>query len=453
MTEVIKDRPLNYKRILQRTAITIGLAILFGLVASVVFLSLQPVMSKWLTKTEEPEHVTETQVTLDMTEEVEPEDEVLPEDMIQHDTGLVIDPEDPENEGEDLTGETEEEPAEETEPQIVYIYEDVSMNIEDYKGFYGQLGDLAATVMTCLVEVTGSKSDVNWFQDIYQSGTTSTGLILNTLQVDEEQYEYLILVQEDTIHNKDHIYVTFCDGSVVPGTLKASEDTTGMAVVSVSSADVSDESAAMLTVAAFASNPGDIGDPVLAVGSPLGSNTMSFGMLTGNSDKIYLADLNMTLLTTGIYSTKSPSGVLVDMDGKIIGLLTNSYNSSDTSNLLSALSVRELRNRITALMNGRDIPYTGTYVMDVPQNIREEQKIPTGVYVSKVDMNSPAMQAGLQSGDIISAIDGSPVTTASAFVSNVFASEINAVRTFTVDRLTTSGYKTMELTVTIGKEK
>ena len=57
MKETIKQRPLNRKKLVRRTIITAAMAVIFGLVACVTFLLLEPVISNKLYPEEEPKQV------------------------------------------------------------------------------------------------------------------------------------------------------------------------------------------------------------------------------------------------------------------------------------------------------------------------------------------------------------------------------------------------------------
>ena len=72
MIEKIKERPVNKKKLLRRTIITASMAVIFGLIACVTFLLLEPVISNLLHPEEEPQIV------------VFPEDqqEMSPEEML-----------------------------------------------------------------------------------------------------------------------------------------------------------------------------------------------------------------------------------------------------------------------------------------------------------------------------------------------------------------------------------
>ena len=58
LQEKIKERPIDKKKLLQRMVITASLALLFGLVACLTFLLLEPVLNNWLYPEEEPQTVT-----------------------------------------------------------------------------------------------------------------------------------------------------------------------------------------------------------------------------------------------------------------------------------------------------------------------------------------------------------------------------------------------------------
>ena len=106
ITETIKQRPINKKKLLRRTLITAAMAVVFALVACLTFLLLEPVISNWLYPEEEPEPI-------EFPEEV---DEMLPEDMIVDDSEM----------------EPEEEPAEVViqDEQIEKILNGIELDME-----------------------------------------------------------------------------------------------------------------------------------------------------------------------------------------------------------------------------------------------------------------------------------------------------------------------------------
>ena len=119
MIEKIKDRPVNKKKLLRRTIITASMAVIFGLIACVTFLILEPVISNWLYPEEEPQLV----VFPEDQEEMSPE-EMLADSMQQelqnqqNNPPVIVHP--PENVGVD-------------EEQLQQIIENQTLDLDNYK--------------------------------------------------------------------------------------------------------------------------------------------------------------------------------------------------------------------------------------------------------------------------------------------------------------------------------
>ena len=67
------------------------------------------------------------------------------------------------------------------------------------------------------------------------------------------------------------------------------------------------------------------------------------------------------------------------------------------------------------LFADKDIPYLGVQASTVTDKIASTYRIPKGIYIKEVDMDSPAMNAGLQSGDVIVKLAGKDVTTVASY--------------------------------------
>ena len=88
-----------------------------------------------------------------------------------------------------------------------------------------------------------------------------------------------------------------------------------------------------------------------------------------------------------------------------------SFSGSQDISTLTAIAVDELNAIIELLINGKDVPYAGLYVSTVTEDISKDYEIPMGVYIKEVAADSPAMHAGMQSGDVIVAINGEAIIT------------------------------------------
>lgn len=421
MQEQIKERPLNKKKLLRRTVLTASMAVLFGLVACLTVLVLEPVFSNWLYPEEAAEKITfppETQ-------------EILPEDM-------ALDDEELEHENE-----TMQEPAAATEEK--------TDELEAYRKTYERLQKLTDDVSRCLVTVTGVTSDTDWFNNMYESKGQTTGVI-----VANNSKEYLVLAGAKPLETVETINVTFCDDSQVQAQVKMKDPVTGLAILSVDSKEIEKSTLDRIDAATFgSSNPASLtGSPVIALGSPVGvSGSVIYGMVTSSGNLLNTVDSRYKLITTDIYGSQNGTGVLVNLQGQIIGIINQSYNSSEMKNMVAALGISELKSTIERMSNGKSQAYMGIYGTDVTQEANENLQVPYGAYVTEIEMDSPAMQAGIQSGDVIVDLNGSPVANYAEYIEALTGSTPGMAVNVTLMRKNQEEYKSVSFQMTLGELK
>lgn len=390
LRETIKQKPVNKKKLLRRTVITVAMAVVFGLVACFTFLLLEPVISNRLYPEEEAEEVRFPEETV--AEEMKPEDMLVEEE-----------PEPP----------AEPEPAElvdeQIEKQMKEILSQVKFDLEDYKLLYEEMSELAQKVSRSVVTVTSVVSDVDWFNDIYQNEASASGII-----VANNGKSVLILVSAGVLTDADSIIVTFCDQAKVNAELVQKDTTTGLAVLSIPLVSIEEETMDVIDIARFGSsnNASLLGRPIMALGSPMGtSGSVCYGIVTSAGAVIDQPDSAYKTIVTDIYGSRNATGILVDLEGMVVGIIDNGNISDDMENLLTAYGITELKRTIEKMSNDKERAYLGIYGADVPEEAIEESDIPSGTYVKEIEMDSPAMAAGIQSGDVIIQVNDTPITT------------------------------------------
>lgn len=303
--------------------------------------------------------------------------------------------------------EPEDPPVEEEEDSPVYIMEQVSMELEDYKKMYQQLMQIGGQVEKSLVSVSAVTVDTDWFDESYISQSSSAGVL-----VEDNGVELLILTDYEKVKDGESLLVSFYDHTSASAVLKKYDRNTGLAVVSVNLGDISESTRQVITYADFGSSRTlRSGEPVMAVGSPGGNpGSILFGNLTSVSQSAGLYDGNYNVLTTDMTKAHSGSGVLVTWSGKIIGMMQDQCQVSGQENTIQAYGISDIMEVIEHLSNNQDIVYMGIMGADVTTAVSEIEEIPIGVYVSEVAMDSPAIDAGLQPGDIITSMSGQSVT-------------------------------------------
>ncbi len=158
-------------------------------------------------------------------------------------------------------------------------------------------------------------------------------------------------------------------------------------------------------------------------------------------------------MTTDMYGSSNASGILVNLKGQIVGIIDMSYNSSDIKNLVSAVGITELKKVIESLSNDRDIAYFGVYGTDVTEKANQELGVPFGAYITEIDMDSPAMNAGIQSGDVITWVKGTEIKNYQNLVKALLLEEPERTLSVGLMRQGPDGYIEMEVSVVLGSMK
>ena len=81
----------------------------------------------------------------------------------------------------------------------------------------------------------------------------------------------------------------------------------------------------------------------------------------------------------------------------------------------NAYAISDLKLVIQLLANGASVPYIGVSGTAVTSGIQKEEGMPSGIYVIDVAADSPAMAAGIQSGDVICSVNGEKIVSMSAY--------------------------------------
>lgn len=424
--EKIKDKPVNKKQLIQKGIATIGYAILFGVVACFVFCALRPVIEPWFA----PEDDHWVGIPKDTFA-----DEENKEDTIA-DAAEKTDPD------------TEKTPAKEEKKQkTVYITEKKEMTLNDYQVLQNELYQIGSEVNQSIVTVTGIREVVDIFDSSYEATGQASGLIIAN-----NSKELLILTEYSVIADVKSIRVTFVNNDTVNADLKNYDGNTGIAVLGVPVKKIKKTTMDQIETAVLGNSLNlRQGRIVVALGSPLGTN---YSILTGNitsaSNTITTEDRNYTVFTTNIVSNAKGNGVLVNTDGEVIGLFLKSSNIQKEQNTLTAVSISELKDIIELLSNGLHVPYIGIKGSTVTDAISEEYEMPKGVYIKEAVVDSPAMTAGLQMGDVIVSIDKEEVLSMNDYQRILLKLKKGDEVKITASRQNAEGYKKFSCMVEVG---
>ena len=347
--------------------------------------------------------------------------------------------------------EEEEEPAEipmEPEPpqEPIVITESVELELEDYQKLYGKLKGVAEECTKSLVTVTAASNDTDWFNETYESREQTSGLLVGNNGV-----ELLILTIYSRVQSADQLQVTLVNHSSMDAVLKNYDTVTDLAVLSVNLADLPEGTMEQIQMANLGGSRNmRAGDLVIAVGSPAGvAGSVLYGNLVSAGHRVSVIDGEYELLLTDMPKASESSGVLVNLEGEIVGILEQSYQGAGSKDTLTAYGISEVKDVIEHLSNSQDLVYIGITGADVTQERAEAQSLPVGVYITGVEMNSPAMDAGIQQGDVIVEISGQAITSISEIQEMLLKFSREQVIQVLVMRLGKEGYKEIPCSVTL----
>ncbi len=438
INEKRKEKPVNRKRLVLYACFTVAMAVVFGLVASLVFAYFRPKFEEMLYPREQelikiPRDYLDTAQTEQQEDAVEDTQELLGgEDVFPTETALPETETQPEDTAQ----------GEENSDEIL----GTELTIQDYQKIQNQLYDIGRDANRFVVTVTGIKSDTDWFQNDYERKDQISGAVIA-----DNGTELLILTERKMIADAQEIYVTFSSGFQAAASMKKYDANTGVCILSVQISEL-DETTRESACAAVLGNSLTTkqGEIVIAVGSPLGT---SYSILTGNitstTNSISTVDSKYGLFTTNIVGNSSGSGVLLNVSGEIIGLVMQQYNNRDEGTL-TAVSISELKALIEMLSNNMDMPYLGVELTTVTDVIAAEYDIPKGAYVKDVRMDSPAMAAGIQNGDVITEIDGDAIFTVDGYRNKLLAMVPGETVQVIVKRQGADGYANISCHVEVG---
>ncbi|MBQ6376652.1 MAG: trypsin-like peptidase domain-containing protein [Lachnospiraceae bacterium] len=473
LKETVKRRPRSKKKILVRVAGILLSAVLFGAAAALVFLRIvesqvdispQPSTQVHIEKDVDSREVqtdasqssvsqvtdsaiseeTASGISSDLSSSVSSEvsssaasETVSGEDESSSavQSGETADSELPESDGTDAaeTEKTEEEQREEA--------------LLSYTRLNEVMKEISEETSRSMVQVTGITNTEDWFSNTGTDQMTGCGMI-----VARTDKQLLILTDGGGIEGAEEIHVTLPDGSIIPAQPVKKDPITNLCVIAVQSSSLPEESEDLIAVAELG-NSYDVrpGDAIIAVGSPLGySQSVVFGEVTSVNNRISVVDGEYELITTNCLGSSSGSGALVDLSGKVVGCIFQGYAEQNTS-VITGIPISLLKGLIETLSNDAPIPYIGITGEDVTEPLSQAAGVPTGVYVSSVDPDSPALTAGLLPGDVIREIDGQEIYSMTMLHNRIVSSQVGKELSVLAMRRGADGYVEYETSITVGE--
>jgi serine protease Do len=295
----------------------------------------------------------------------------------------------------------------------------------------------------------GSNSESTEDDSSLEASSEGSGVIY---KVDGD--DAYIVTNNHVVEGQDGLEVVLADGTKVEAELVGTDAYTDLAVLKISSEKVE-------TVANFGDSDSlKVGEPAIAIGSPLGSsfaNSVTQGIVsslnrqvTNQNESGEAVSIN-AIQTDAAINPGNSGGPLINVEGQVIGI--NSSKIASTSESTSSVSVEGMgfaipSNDAVEIINqlesdGKVVrPALGIQTINLSSITSQQQeqilKVPSsvtdGVVVYSVSNATPAEQAGLQQYDVITKIDDTEISTTTDLQSALYKHKVGDTITVTFYR-------------------
>jgi S1-C subfamily serine protease len=272
---------------------------------------------------------------------------------------------------------------------------------------------------------------------------SGTGFIIS-----DEGY---IVTNEHVVRDGDEFSVVFADGTERPATLVGADPISDLAVIQVDG-----EIPGMIPLGD--STELEVGEPVLAIGSPLGTftNTVTAGIVSALGRNFPGATFYTNLVQhDAAINPGNSGGPLVNMEGEVVGVNTLGIPETErgpVQGLFFAIPSNTVQKITDQLIeNGEvDYPYLGIEAVEpVTEEIAAHAglSVDRGALVTGLAPGGPAEAAGVQEGDVILAVDGQTIDESTSLTEALFAHEPGETVPLELQR----GDETVEVEIELGE--
>jgi serine protease Do len=332
------------------------------------------------------------------------------------------------------------------------------------------VADIAASCLPSVVSITNKGvTEVRTMFGTYQTDSESSG---SGIIIGQNDTELLIVTNYHVVSGSNELSVVFSydedndNPSVVSAKVKGYDSDKDLAVISVSLDEVTDEMRSQIKVATIGDSSSLVlGEEVVAIGNALGyGQSVTTGIISALNREVTLTDddggtiTNKLIQTDAAINPGNSGGALLNMNGELIGINSAKVASDSVEGMGYAIPISDVQSIIEELMlkETRDVVaedaqgYIGISGTDVTSEISETYDMPMGIYISSVADDSPAKEAGLVKGIIITKFDGQTVKTMSELKNLLTYYKAGETVTITAQVPSSNGYSEQAYSITLG---
>ena len=246
-----------------------------------------------------------------------------------------------------------------------------------------------------------------FFGDLWDDQPQSSSSLGSGVIVSQDGY---ILTNHHVVETADQIEVALADGRKAKAHVVGSDPETDLAVIRI-------ELPGKLPAITFGyPERAQVGDLVLAIGNPFGvGQTVTMGIVSAlKRDHLGLNTFENFIQTDAAINPGNSGGALVDANGDLLGINSAIYSPNGGSlGIGFAISANTAKKTMEQIIRSGSVTrgWIGAGVQELTPELAESFRLgdTKGVLITDVIRNSPAHLAGVEAGDILTAIDGKPV--------------------------------------------
>lgn len=311
--------------------------------------------------------------------------------------------------------------------------------------------------MPSIVSITSTSVQqvMSFFGGVSEIPSESAG---SGIIISQNDKELLIVTNNHVVEGSESLTVTFNDETSIAATIKGTDSTRDLAVISVALADIPEDTMDAIKVAVVGDSSSlKVGEPTIAIGNALGcGQSVTTGIVSAVNREIDGYD-GKYIQTDAAINPGNSGGALLNVNGELIGINSAKISDSSVEGMGFAIPISDVTDIIETLMNRTKVDeadrgYIGIKGYDVSEEGAKMYNMPTGVYVAEVIEGGAAEKAGISKGSIITGFEGMEINGMESLQEQLSYYAAGDEVTVTIQTPTQNGeYAESEVTLTLKK--
>ena len=308
-------------------------------------------------------------------------------------------------------------------------------------------------VMPSIVSITETSMQKSIFGE-YPSEGAGSGFI-----VKQDDKELLIVTNNHVVSGAESITVKFIDDTTAKATVKGTDSTADLAVITVKLSDLKEETKGKIKIAALGhSDDVKVGQMAIAIGNALGyGQSVTVGYVSALNKKLTINDVERTLLQVdAAINPGNSGGALLNMNGEVIGINAAKYSDTSVEGIGYAIPISQAKDIISDLMTKTTKVavqgYLGIQLQNIDSQMAQAYGMPEGIYVYKIVAGGAASRSDLRERDIITKFDGEKVKNGDDLKKLLTYYKAGSTVTMTVQSLENGKYVERNVQITLGSK-